>query len=167
VAADTACITNLTLKLVVDDGAAVYLNGVPVVYENLAPGANYDTPATNMTVGLQSTWRSYSINPRLLLNGTNTLAAEIHQSSVTSSNISFDLQLVARDTPCVTSLSLTNNKQPRLALYGPSNVSAAVQASPSLFVWSNLANVVLTNGRGTFVDSSVTNFSRRFYRVAP
>ena len=87
-------IARLTLKLVVEDGAIVYLNGTPVVYENLSGDTAYDTLATAMPVALQSTWHAYRIEPGLLVEGANALAVEIHQSSVTGSNISFDLQLL-------------------------------------------------------------------------
>ena len=87
-------IARLTLKLVVDDGAIVYLNGTPVVYENLSGDTAYDTLATAMPVAFQSTWHTYRIEPSLLVEGANALAVEIHQSSVTGSNISFDLQLL-------------------------------------------------------------------------
>jgi hypothetical protein len=92
---DVAAIANLRLKMVVDDGAVVYLNGTPVVYEGLGPGAAYNTLAGAMPVALQAAWHSYVVDPALLVNGTNLLAAEVHQSSPSGTNISFDLQLVA------------------------------------------------------------------------
>lgn len=95
VANNVAALSELTLKMVVDDGAVVYLNGTPVVYENLSASAVYNTLATAMPGPLQSTWHTYRVDPNLLVAGTNTLAVEIHQSSMTSSNISFDLQLLA------------------------------------------------------------------------
>ena len=89
-------ITNLVLKLVIDDGAAVFLNGVPVVYYNLATNANYNTMAVpEQSQDLEDTWFSFSVDPGVLLNGTNTLAVEVHQWSGTSSDISFDLEVLA------------------------------------------------------------------------
>jgi hypothetical protein len=96
-ASNAADVTNLVLRLVLDDGAAVFLNGTPVVSEGLSPGAAYDALASPMPVALQSTWRSYPLDARLLVEGTNVIAVEVHQSSVTSSNISFDLQLLVSD----------------------------------------------------------------------
>jgi hypothetical protein len=95
VANNVTDITNLTLKLVMDDGAAVFLNGAPVLYSNLPTNAAYNTLATATHVALQGTWQCFSADRRLLSEGTNTLAVEVHQSSVTGSNISFDFQLVA------------------------------------------------------------------------
>ena len=39
-----------------------------------------------------------TISPSLLVNGTNVLAVELHQSGATSSDISFDLQLIGSDS---------------------------------------------------------------------
>jgi hypothetical protein len=93
---NAAVITNLVLKLVVDDGTTVYLNGTPVVYYHLATNASYNTiAAPEQPQDLEDTWFSFRVDPGVLLNGTNTLAVEVHQWSPTSSDLSFDLQLLA------------------------------------------------------------------------
>src|SRR3954471_12331002 len=61
---------------------------------------------------------AYDLDPRLLIEDTNTIAVEIHQCSVTSANVSFDLQLLVSDrntadepfnyTPGTPVVSLTN-----------------------------------------------------------
>jgi hypothetical protein len=92
---NAATITNLTLKLLVDDGAAVFLNGAPVVYFGLATNATYRTLATAQSGSLEDTWLSFPVDPSKLTNGVNSVAVEVHQSSVSSSDLSFDLQLIA------------------------------------------------------------------------
>jgi hypothetical protein len=79
----------------VDDGAAVFLNGAPVVYFGLATNATYRTLATAQSGSLEDTWLSFPVDPSKLTNGVNTIAVEVHQSSVSSSDLSFDLQLIA------------------------------------------------------------------------
>src|SRR5205823_8320504 len=75
VLADVADITQLTLKMVVDDGAAVFINGFPAVYYNLATNAAYNTLATpEQPQDLEDTWFNFPINPGVLVTGTNTLA---------------------------------------------------------------------------------------------
>ncbi len=95
VAENAADVTNLILKLVVDDGAAVYLNGTLAMADNLSSNAAYNTLAMPMTTALQSTWHTYHVASRLLAEGTNLLAVELHQSSLAGTNVSFDLQLLA------------------------------------------------------------------------
>ena len=92
--ADVAGIDGLTLKLLYDDGAAVYLNGIEVVRQNLASGAGYDTLANGATPdALENTWFTFALDAGLLNVGLNTLAIEIHQASAGDPDISFDAQL--------------------------------------------------------------------------
>ena len=89
----------VTLRLMRDDGAVVYLNGVEVWRTNMPAGSvGHLTPASVAIGGAdESVFVQTTINPSLLLNGTNVLAIELHQSGGTSSDISFDLQLIGSD----------------------------------------------------------------------
>ncbi|MFT4547080.1 MAG: hypothetical protein ACI9UA_003405 [Pseudoalteromonas tetraodonis] len=101
--------TGLTLELVRDDGAVVYLNGNELVRPNMPGGTiNYLTLAGG-TVGAgdESTFFSFAIPPSSLVEGANTLAVEIHQASGTSSDISFDLRLRATQSSSADPLFMT------------------------------------------------------------
>ena len=94
---DASQVQTLAIDLVRDDGAAVYINGAEVARDNLASGADFDTPAAN-TVNNEdeSAVRSFlKIDPTVLQDGDNTIAVEVHQASETSSDLSFDLQVRA------------------------------------------------------------------------
>ncbi len=93
VAADLA-VTGLTVELVSDDGAAVYLNGVEVVRDNVPLGAQFDDYALTTTQN-ESGFTPYDVDPILLVAGDNVLAVEVHQADASSSDISFDLRLNA------------------------------------------------------------------------
>jgi hypothetical protein len=159
-------ITNLVLKLLFNDGAAVYLNGTAVVRTNLNPNATYSTYATLEQSALTDTWFNYPVAPSLLINGTNTLAVEIHQISPNDTDLSFDLQLVAMEAsqPKITSGAMGSG-QFKLQLSGPSDADVTVQTSTNLTNWANLGNLTLTNGAGTFSDQQASNFTQRFYRT--
>ena len=88
--------TNLAVRLLRDDGAVVYLNGVEVFRSNLPDGAiGYQTLAVNAVSGTdESTFFTAPIPLGLLRAGTNVVAVEIHQADVTSSDSSFDLELL-------------------------------------------------------------------------
>ena len=103
--ADPTKISALALQLVRDDGAVVYLNGTEVARSNMPSGTiAYNTLASTTIGGAdESAWNSFSISPSLLVSGTNVIAVEIHQSDVTSSDISFDLKL----TPTMSSGTTT------------------------------------------------------------
>lgn len=81
-----------------DDGAVVYLNGEEIVRDSMPRGKiNAGTFASSTAGGAQEdAFVEHRIDPSLLLDGINVLAVEVHQASLTSSDISFDLQLEAR-----------------------------------------------------------------------
>lgn len=164
VATNVNRIARLTLKLVVDDGANVFLNGSAIASVNLDPGAAYHTPAAAMPAALRDTWQSYAVDPKLLAEGTNTICAEVHLASVTSSRLSFDLQLVATEAPVITSITRLSN-QTILHLAGAGNSPTAILATTDFLSWANLGSVLLTNGGGVFSDPSAPNFQARFYRA--
>lgn len=87
----------LALSLLRDDGAVVFLNGSEVVRSNLPVGVIQSGTLALTAIGGQdeSAFHQYIINPALLLPGANVIAVEIHQASVNSSDLSFDLALTA------------------------------------------------------------------------
>ncbi len=91
---DASKITGLSLQLVRDDGAVVYVNGTEVFRSNMPTGTI--TSSTFATSAIEdSGWKTATINPSLLTSGDNTIAVEIHQSDKTSSDISFNFKLDA------------------------------------------------------------------------
>lgn len=93
--ADASQHTALTLRLLRDDGAVVYLNGQEIVRSNLDAAATIN-PGTlaDDAAETESTWLEFTIDPAgVLADGQNILAAEVHQTSATSSDVSFDLEL--------------------------------------------------------------------------
>jgi hypothetical protein len=89
---DFAC---LMLRLVRDDGAVVYLNGVEIGRFNMPEGViGYLTPAVS-TIGStdESAFQEAYALPAALVAGSNVIAVEIHQVEGTSSDIGFDLEL--------------------------------------------------------------------------
>jgi len=105
----------LLLRLLRDDGAVVYLNGVEIERSNMPAGTiNYLTLASSTVSGGEEDmfFESYE-DPTNLVVGTNVLAVEVHQRSVTSSDVSFDLKLVT-----TTQLPNVTRKAPYLIYSG-------------------------------------------------
>lgn len=95
---NSASVTGLTVRLLRDDGGVVYLNGVEIFRSNMPAGAvSFATLALSAAGGADETTNFFaaSASPGLLVNGFNTLAVEIHQVNATSSDLSFDLELLA------------------------------------------------------------------------
>jgi acid phosphatase type 7 len=96
-----ATYTNFTLNVKRDDGCVVYINGVEkfrsnlpvspaVILHNTLATLASDNGTTPVTITLPSTD---------FVNGNNTIAVEMHQANVTSSDVIFDLELNANGTP--------------------------------------------------------------------
>ena len=96
-----AGVQSMTLGLVRDDGAIVYLNGQEIVRHNLPEGdISHETFAVTAMGGAdEGTFFESSVDPDLLVEGDNVFAVEIHQANATSSDISFDMQLSAELFP--------------------------------------------------------------------
>ncbi|MDA0813407.1 MAG: lamin tail domain-containing protein, partial [Verrucomicrobia bacterium] len=96
--ADAAAVTDLNLELLRDDGAVVYLNGTEILRDDMPEGAiTFDSLAVDGASGSsESTFFSFELPLGAIVTGRNVLAVEIHQESVGSSDMSFDLGLTGR-----------------------------------------------------------------------
>jgi len=81
------------LELKRDDGAIVYLNGVEVGRENLGGGTVTFRTTANAAADDGNGFHTMNVPIKLFAKGNNVLAVEVHQVSLTSSDISFDLAL--------------------------------------------------------------------------
>ncbi len=95
----------LDLQIQRDDGAVVYLNGTELHRTNMPTGMITAATVASSSVGgsAESTFFAVAFPSTLLLEGSNVIAVEIHQRSPTSSDISFDLELVGSDNPATVS----------------------------------------------------------------
>ena len=130
-------ITSLTIELLRDDGAVVYINGAPVAYHNMPEsGITYDSWSSGIAGSDDQT--SYhpieisDVSP--LKNGTNLIAVEVHQSNGTSSDMYMDLALTAH--------SSTTSAGTAIAINTPQSVKAR---SYDGAVWSALAEATFAN----------------------
>ena len=115
---------SLSLELLRDDGAVVYLNGREILRDNMPSGTiGYRTKASSAVNGAaESTFYRATVAASNLTAGANLLAVEIHQSSTNSSDISFDLVLKGIKPP----MSVT--------LMGPANGTVSPTQPPMLNV---------------------------------
>lgn len=122
-------VTNLSFRYQRDDGIAVYLNGKEMFRNNLAANAAYNTVAAADVGGVdEQAWFSTNLVATNILIGTNIVAAEIHQSRVTSSDIGFALELVGtgyiKTAPVVRpTLDVTTTSEGTLEFSWPSSAT--------------------------------------------
>jgi hypothetical protein len=106
---DPASYPALSLSVVQDDGAVVYINGTEVYRYNMPAGTIAYNSLASADVNDETAWITVPISPTVLLAGTNQIAVEIHQQTTTSSDITFNAKLyVPSELPtCATPVSLT------------------------------------------------------------
>lgn len=93
---DHTIYSTLDLRVVRDDGAVVFLNGNEIARINMPATSTFLTFASS-TIGAESEDipEVLCLPTTGLQSGTNVLAVEIHQRTASSSDISFDAQLIA------------------------------------------------------------------------
>lgn len=84
---------DLLASLIVDDGAVVYWNGVEALRVGVGRGPLAWTSLASRVVGDAVLEGPFALPSNLLLPGTNTVAVEVHQNSLNSSDIVFGMEL--------------------------------------------------------------------------
>lgn len=157
----------LNLKLLFNDGAAVFLNGALIALSNLSSNATYLTPAIGPQDDLQDTWFTFPVNPALLVQGTNTLAVEVHLSAGTRGTLSFDAQLSSLEVTPTRITAVTNLTGGRMQLGVESDFPLlSILATTNWGMWSAIGNVALTNDTGVFIVPRSIDRPFEFYQLS-
>jgi hypothetical protein len=142
--ADPAAVTGLSVGVIRDDGAVIYLNGVEVARSNMpATGTiGYSTLASGTVSGDNKYLvNTFSVPANLLVAGANLLAVEVHQSGATSGDLLFDLSLTEYRSP---SVALSQNTTVKARLLNGGTWSALADAT------FHVAHPLLTGGPYVF-----------------
>jgi len=115
-------LTSYRISLKVDDGAVIYINGKEFDRINMRFGekVNYNTLAEK-SIPSEKALIELALDPGLLQSGENTIAVEVHQNALNSSDLSFEMQLTA-------SLTNTNILTNQDTLNLPVNANLSVAA---------------------------------------
>jgi hypothetical protein len=193
---NAALVQTLTVNILRDDGAVVYINGQEAFGLSMPSPHNYLTYATEAS---EYFFNAVDVSPGMLVTGTNVIAVEVHQGSAGSSDMSFELELSAviappsNFAPLVTITSPPNNT----TFAAPANVSLAANASdpdgtvtnvafyqngvkladdavaPYAFAWNPVPagvyalTAVATDGQGLSATSTVVNLTVSTNTAAP
>lgn len=101
-----AAFSALRLRVLRDDGAVIYFNGTEVRRDNMPTGAISSGTVASTALGApaEATFYETTIAASRLVAGNNVVAVEIHQANGTSTDVSFDLELIGV-TPGSTSVT--------------------------------------------------------------
>lgn len=168
---DTNRFQSLKLRLVRDDGAVVYLNGVEVFRNNLptTPITSSILASVALSGGDEFIAEETNLPPALLRNGTNVVAVEVHQQSGGSSDLGFDLALDAEylDLPQPLALRATRITNQVAVSWPQLSVGYVLQMTARLAQsnqWSRLTNLVSIAGTNNQVLISASG-SNQFFRL--
>ncbi|MGI8602229.1 MAG: hypothetical protein ACR2OZ_04435 [Verrucomicrobiales bacterium] len=97
---DPGAFSNVTINLLRDDGAVIYINGAEVWRSNMPDSGpiTYLTPASVNNLD-ENVWHTDTELPSVLQSGENIIAVEVHQRNASSSDINFDLELIGNPPP--------------------------------------------------------------------
>ncbi|MBC7485488.1 MAG: T9SS type A sorting domain-containing protein [Cytophagaceae bacterium] len=151
-----AVFANYQINTKRDDGIVVYINGSEVWRDNMPSGTiAYTTlSSTNCSddgAGVETT--TLSLSNSHIVSGSNSIAVEIHQTAASSSDISFDLQLLGLPAAPVVTL-------PR-----PDHIVVVMMENHSY-------NEIVGNASAPFINSLITgnnsaNFTQSFGLTHP
>ena len=172
-------IDRLTFKLLRDDASAVYLNGTEVYRDsNLSRNARHTTFASSTIVD-ENAYATFEVDGSRLAKGENIIAAEVHQASRISSDLSFALfgkahqypgawvTLKADSSNNTNDLIYLNVKESPFTVVFDSELQKTyiVEASTNLSDW-NEAQVIKGNGDSVeFSPTPQPGEKARFFRI--
>lgn len=150
--ANPTAYTNFTVRVKRDDGIAIYINGAQAYRNNLSANATYTTRASQAASDDGETAQTFTVLPSAFVAGNNVVAVEIHQNSPSSTDISFDLELIGNSpiAPCNTPTGLASSGvNTSSAMVSWSAVTGAVSYSidykpASSSTWINAASAITT-----------------------
>lgn len=145
------------MGVVRDDGAAVYLNGTEIVRTNLRPAARYGSLALRVVNNAsEADMQYYTVDPALLRPGRNVVAAEVHQSTKSSTDLAFSAVLIANGLD--TLIAMLESDEPELEQLAAERLASlgdnAAMAVPAMVGY-------LRKNRGAGVDDAVLRGLRR------
>ena len=165
--ADPSVFAQTALRLLRDDGAVIYLNGVELTRDNMAAGAvtSLTPAATSIGSANESVWHTVRFDPAWLVAGANTVAVEIHQFDATSSDISFDLELLAYAPNSLPHPTLTLQGASVLVSWPSWATGWLLKSSTDLQTWSTVPGTPTNNGDGSFRLTVPFTGAQSFFRL--
>ncbi len=122
------------ITLLKDDGAVVYINGTEVLRSNLPCGTILSKTLASVSLSdpAESQYTSFLVNSDMLAEGENMLAVEVHQSTINSGDLSFDLEFAGLFSD--NSAYLTTNRDLTITLTNDTYLTAVYQPTGQCIV---------------------------------
>jgi hypothetical protein len=164
---NVAELTSMTLNTKFDDGVAIYLNGIQIVSEFTPTPLTYNSLATgSRDDGVVLAGNAYSLTPylNLLVNGTNTLAFQLLNTSAGSSDLLFAPELVTTSLTGTSGyMSRPTPGAPNAQLQTPGPTISSVTPNPAIAVANQ--SLKITASVAALSSPVDTNSVRLTYRI--
>ncbi|MDA7898438.1 hypothetical protein N9A88_03815, partial [Akkermansiaceae bacterium] len=96
---DLDLIEGFLFKLLVDDGAVVYVNGQEAFRDGFDPDTVVGHDVLSDSSGNESDFDEFEVNPDLFVEGENVIAIEVHNTSLGSNDMGFEMSLLVKESP--------------------------------------------------------------------
>ena len=144
--------TGFTMGIARDDGAVAYVSGVEVFRTSMSAGAvTFSTPGLNAAD--EQTFFPTNLPPSVFIEGTNTLAVEVHQVNATSGDLGFAMKLEGAFTTPAFSVVITE-PAPGASLLQPASLAVSAQAATPSGTITNVTVRVDGTATGSFAAAS-------------
>ena len=164
--ADPTRFVNLSMRLLRDDGAVVFINGVDVFRSPSLPqpptAIVYTTLATNQSIAnapADNTVDVATLSRTTLVPGANVIAVEVHQHRGDSSDLSFDLEINGNLAAQPARLNVARFGGELVLYWG--DATYRLEASDTL---GDSANWAVVNGAASPLAITLSD-ARKFYRL--
>jgi len=94
---DVDKIDHFIIRLLVDDGAVVWVNGQQAFSEGFNPGTVVTHVTTADGNGDEGVFDEFEVNPSLFVEGPNVIAIEVHNRATESNDMGFEMSIDARE----------------------------------------------------------------------
>ncbi len=161
----------LRVRLKRDDGAVIWINGVPQVLSNFSDGLpSFNTPASTMISGAaESQYATFILDATVLRAGKNVIAVELHQAANDEGDASFAFTLEGLIHSNVTRGPYLNSGTPTgVVIRWRTNIPAAsvvnFGSAPNLL--TNTVSDPFETTEHTVTLTGLTPDTRYFYAIA-
>lgn len=161
---------NFKLSSKFDDGIVVWINGTEAYRNNVGTGTvNYNTWATTAITNNGADIYTINLNSSLFLAGDNIIAVEVHQATAASSDLYFDMELIAMDG------AANVTRGPYLQMGGQNSITlrwrtdaptnSRVEWGPAFNNYTNLVDSASVTLEHIVTISGLTADTKYFYRI--
>ncbi len=149
--------SEVAIDALMDDGGVVYVNGNQVWNNGMPTSWTYTTVSTANITGAAETTQVHTVIPMTYwVAGNNTIAVEMHQRAVNSSDVTLDMQFRFRRGGTTSINNLTNNTDDFNFYPNPSNGALTIDSKNNNLFGKSAQLIVIDVAGRTVAQQEIT-----------